>query len=78
MKKECILSNARIFYPHAAITGSVFVDDGVITHIEEKEITSHSKKTDLQGNFLLPGLIELHTYHLETHLQPRPGVLWPS
>ena len=32
---------------------------------------------DLDGDLLLPGLVELHTDHLERHLMPRPGVLWP-
>ena len=33
---------------------------------------------DLEGDYLLPGLIEMHTDNLERHLLPRPGVHWPS
>ncbi|MCU0870648.1 MAG: alpha-D-ribose 1-methylphosphonate 5-triphosphate diphosphatase [Burkholderiales bacterium] len=33
---------------------------------------------DFEGDFLLPGLIELHTDHLEQHLEPRAGVQWPA
>ncbi|WP_233172100.1 alpha-D-ribose 1-methylphosphonate 5-triphosphate diphosphatase [Dyella sp. ASV21] len=33
---------------------------------------------DFDGDFLLPGLIELHTDNLEKHLLPRAGVSWPA
>ena len=32
--------------------------------------------TDLGGDYLIPGLVELHTDHLETHYAPRPKVRW--
>jgi alpha-D-ribose 1-methylphosphonate 5-triphosphate diphosphatase len=32
---------------------------------------------DFGGDLLTPGLIELHTDHLEQHLKPRPKVQWP-
>jgi alpha-D-ribose 1-methylphosphonate 5-triphosphate diphosphatase len=31
---------------------------------------------DFAGDLLLPGLVELHTDHLETHYVPRPEVRW--
>ncbi len=30
----------------------------------------------MEGDYLIPGLIELHTDHLEAHYAPRPGVKW--
>ena len=33
---------------------------------------------DLEGDFLLPGVVELHTDVLEQHVHPRPGVSWPA
>ena len=30
------------------------------------------------GDYLVPGLIELHTDNLEKHLMPRPKVRWPE
>ena len=33
---------------------------------------------DVDGAYLLPGLVELHTDHLESHYRPRPGVAWPA
>lgn len=35
-------------------------------------------RIDFKGDYLLPGLIDLHTDHLERHFVPRPGVSWPS
>ena len=32
---------------------------------------------DCGGDYLAPGLVELHTDNLERHIQPRPGVDWP-
>ncbi|NJM34590.1 MAG: alpha-D-ribose 1-methylphosphonate 5-triphosphate diphosphatase, partial [Rhodomicrobium sp.] len=32
---------------------------------------------DCEGDFVIPGLIELHTDNLERHVTPRPGTLWP-
>ena len=33
---------------------------------------------DLEGDYLVPGLVELHTDNMEKHFAPRPGVKWPS
>ena len=30
----------------------------------------------MNGDYLVPGLVELHTDHLEAHIQPRPKVRW--
>ena len=32
---------------------------------------------DMQGDYLAPGMVELHTDNLERHMRPRPGVDWP-
>ncbi|MDP0983937.1 alpha-D-ribose 1-methylphosphonate 5-triphosphate diphosphatase, partial [Klebsiella variicola] len=31
---------------------------------------------DFDGDYLIPGLVELHTDHLEGHYAPRPRVRW--
>jgi alpha-D-ribose 1-methylphosphonate 5-triphosphate diphosphatase len=33
---------------------------------------------DCEGDFLVPGLIDMHTDDIEHYVQPRPGVRWPS
>ena len=32
---------------------------------------------DCEGDFVLPGLVELHTDNVERHIEPRPEVDWP-
>ena len=33
---------------------------------------------DCEGDFLIPGLVDLHTDNLEKHYMPRPDVTWDS
>ena len=61
----------------AAVTGSVVVEDGVITAIDSGPSQAPGA-IDLAGDFLLPGLVELHTDNLEKHFIPRPGTKWPA
>ncbi len=71
-----VFTNARIVLPDAVVDGNVVVSEGRITAIDASR--SGSQATDLNGDFLIPGLIELHTDHLESHFKPRPGVTWPA
>ncbi|MDB5773591.1 MAG: alpha-D-ribose 1-methylphosphonate 5-triphosphate diphosphatase, partial [Burkholderia sp.] len=71
-----IISNARIVTADEEFLGSMTVkgeciDDasGVNTSVLEAE--------DWGGDYLLPGMVELHTDNLEKHLMPRPKVNWP-
>ncbi len=52
--------------------GYVVVQDGRIAEIGEGR--SPERGIDLNGDYLLPGLVELHTDHLEVHFMPRPKV----
>ncbi len=74
---EMIITNARIVTPDKVLDGSVVVDGAMIRDVEEG-VSAHPGAVDFQGDFLLPGLIEMHTDNMEKHLQPRPGVHWPS
>jgi alpha-D-ribose 1-methylphosphonate 5-triphosphate diphosphatase len=51
------------------------VEHGVIRGVE-RGTTAALEAEDWDGDYLLPGLIELHTDNLEKHLAPRPGVQW--
>ena len=73
---EIILTNANIVLSNEIIYGSVKIRDGCISEIDDQP-TSIKNSIDLEGDFLLPGLIELHTDNLERHCVPRPSVLWP-
>ena len=69
---ELVLANAQIVLPDAVMHGSVVIRDGRIAEISEGSAPGE----DLAGDYLLPGLVELHTDHLENHYAPRPGVRW--
>ncbi|NMA96643.1 MAG: alpha-D-ribose 1-methylphosphonate 5-triphosphate diphosphatase [Phyllobacteriaceae bacterium] len=70
---ETIFRNARIVLADEVITGSVQVEDGLIKSIDSGDV--HAGE-DLDGDYLIAGLVELHTDHLENHYRPRPGVFW--
>lgn len=73
MTKETIFTNCAIVLADEIVTGSVQVRDGVIADISG---SPSATGVDLNGDYLLPGCVELHTDHLETHFQPRPKVRW--
>lgn len=70
---EQIFSNARVVLENDVIHGSVSIRDGKIADISEGVSTVGE---DFEGDYLIPGLVELHTDHLEAHYSPRPGVRW--
>jgi alpha-D-ribose 1-methylphosphonate 5-triphosphate diphosphatase len=70
-----ILANARVVLADRAIErGWVVIADGRIAEIGEG--TPPERGEDLAGDLLIPGLVELHTDHLEAHYVPRPKVHW--
>ena len=70
-----IIKNARIVTATEEFTGCMVIEDGVISSIAQGN-TAVAGAEDWAGDYLLPGLVELHTDNLEKHLVPRPGVLW--
>ena len=73
MSRETVLSNASIVLDDEVRLGSVLIRDGLIADVGSDPRTAG---LDLGGDYLLPGLVELHTDHLERHFTPRPGVQW--
>jgi alpha-D-ribose 1-methylphosphonate 5-triphosphate diphosphatase len=69
--------NARIVTADAVVEGGLVVDRGVIQEILPAGRTG-SGAIDFDGDYLLPGLVELHTDNLERQFQPRPRVRWPA
>ncbi len=73
---DMILTNARLVLPDEVIHGTIVVQDGHIAAIDPGR-TAVAGAVDLDGDLVIPGLIELHTDNLERHIQPRPKVDWP-
>ncbi len=77
MLNEQILTHAKIVTAERVFSGTVVLRDGLISEIDDN-ISQLPQAQNLNGDYLLPGLVELHTDNLEKHLSPRPGVDWPS
>lgn len=74
MSTDLIFSNARIVTPEAVVTGTLRVENGRIVAVGEGGASPAGEDAD--GDYLIPGMIDLHTDHLERHVAPRPGVMW--
>lgn len=72
MPQEAVLRNATIVLRDEVRTGAALIRDGRIADVS----SSSAVGEDLDGDYLIPGLVELHTDHLEGHYSPRPGVRW--
>ncbi|HEY0200467.1 MAG TPA: alpha-D-ribose 1-methylphosphonate 5-triphosphate diphosphatase [Burkholderiaceae bacterium] len=77
MSQDLVFKNAHIVLPDTMLQGSLAVSAGRITDASAGG-TAVPGAIDLEGDYLLPGLVELHTDNLERHLMPRPKVQWPS
>jgi alpha-D-ribose 1-methylphosphonate 5-triphosphate diphosphatase len=74
-KSDTVIGNARIVLADRVIErGWIAFADGRITGVGEGSAPSGHE--DAAGDLILPGLIELHTDHLEAHYVPRPKVFW--
>ncbi|RWB78433.1 MAG: alpha-D-ribose 1-methylphosphonate 5-triphosphate diphosphatase [Mesorhizobium sp.] len=73
MITETVLTNARIVLPDEILEGSLLLRDGLIAAVAPGAARAGE---DMGGDYIIPGLVELHTDHLEGHYAPRPKVRW--
>ena len=72
---DTVIGNARLVLAERVIEhGWIAVVDGRIVEFGEGRAPGAS--VDAGGDLIMPGLIELHTDHLEAHYVPRPKVFW--
>lgn len=71
------VTNARIVEEDRVTEGSLEILDGRISSIEGAS-GGDAPVLDCEGDFLLPGLIDIHTDNMEHYVHPRPGVRWPA
>jgi len=75
MTEIFVIENARIVLADRVIErGYAAVSGDAIAEIGEGR--APARGLDFGGDLLLPGLVELHTDHLEAHYMPRPKVRW--
>ncbi|MDQ8726521.1 alpha-D-ribose 1-methylphosphonate 5-triphosphate diphosphatase [Bradyrhizobium sp. LHD-71] len=74
-RADMILTNARIVLDDRVIERGWLV----VAHrgiVEIGEGNAPERGEDMKGDLVMPGLIELHTDHIEAHYVPRPKVYW--
>lgn len=71
------IARARLVLPDRVIVGGAAIEGERIKQLWPGEECPYDA-IDFEGDFLLPGLIELHTDNLEKHLLPRAGAAWPA
>lgn len=66
MTKQYLLKNAQIIDVEKGTIekGSIEIADGLIQNIYrgEEEVPSHREVIDLEGKYILPGLIDMHCH----------------
>ncbi|MDY7546327.1 alpha-D-ribose 1-methylphosphonate 5-triphosphate diphosphatase [Glaciimonas sp. CA11.2] len=68
------IKNARIVTAQEHFIGNLSVAADTIANVA---IGNSQVGEDWEGDYLIPGMVELHTDNLEKHLMPRPKVNWP-
>lgn len=76
MKPSISFLNGRLVLADEVIDGSVDVQDGRIAAIDSGLGIGQVGAYDLEGDYLMPGFVEIHTDNFERHLMPRPKVQW--
>jgi alpha-D-ribose 1-methylphosphonate 5-triphosphate diphosphatase len=77
MTDETILTNAILVLPDASLHGTLVVRDGRISDVQpghSEALPAH----DLDGDYLIAGIVDTHTDNLERQVQPRSLARWPS
>ena len=77
MNSDMVFKSARLVLGDEVVQGTLAVAGGSIAAIAAGG-TGVSATQDIDGDFLIPGLVELHTDNFERHLMPRPKVRWPA
>ena len=70
-----LLTNARLVLADEVVHGSLLCQNGTIASVDLGPSALHGA-IDLEGDYLLPGMVEVHTDNFERHLMPRPKVRW--
>jgi alpha-D-ribose 1-methylphosphonate 5-triphosphate diphosphatase len=71
------LCNARLVLPDRIVEdGALLIEDGHIAALNPEQPTA-DLHLDLHGQYLLPGLVDLHCDAIERDVEPRPNVFFP-
>ena len=74
---ETIITNARLVLEDEVVDGTVAFDATGLRAVDRGR-SRVPAAIDAEGDYLAPGLIEIHTDNIERHFAPRPLVYWPD
>jgi len=77
MTHDTILTNAWLVLPDEVVLGSVVLQGDRIVDVQPERSGSLSA-IDMDGDYLIPGAVDVHTDNLERQVQPRSMARWPS
>jgi alpha-D-ribose 1-methylphosphonate 5-triphosphate diphosphatase len=81
MSNQVIFTNARVVTRDDVFAGTVRVEGGRITAVERGRAngtTAAAGAMNLRGDYLVPGMVDVHTDNLERHMLPRSTARWPG
>jgi alpha-D-ribose 1-methylphosphonate 5-triphosphate diphosphatase len=70
-----ILTNALVVLPERTVHGSVVIEGDRIAEVSATG--RYPDGLDLHEQFLIPGVIDIHTDYMEKELNPRPSASFP-
>lgn len=77
MHQTTILTNANLVLPTETVAGTIVFEGDCIADIQPGR--SHLPSAlDMDGDTLMPGVVDVHTDNLERQVQPRSMARWPS
>ncbi|HTJ55997.1 MAG TPA: alpha-D-ribose 1-methylphosphonate 5-triphosphate diphosphatase [Devosiaceae bacterium] len=71
------LANAKLVLPNEVVEGSLSIAGQHIAALDQGASVG-AAAIDCEGDYLVPGVVDIHTDHIEQHFTPRPGVRWPA
>ena len=71
-KMAKIIRNAKMITLNGVMQGHIIINNGTISSMGNG--ITHGD--DWDGDYIAPGLVELHTDNIERHIMPRPKVFW--
>ena len=77
MNPETIFSNAVLVLPETVMHGTLVVRNDRIVDVQPHR-SAALPAHDLDGDYLIPGIVDTHTDNLERQVQPRSLARWPS
>ena len=77
MIHETILTNATLVLRDETLAGTIVMHGRVIADIQAGRSDSPNA-IDLDGDYVIPGVVDVHTDNLERQVQPRSLARWPS